>query len=84
LVSLRGVFTLVFQLAILPGVSWLLEQKVGLGAVVKDLWMARATIFGLLGGALLIAFSATPEMMIFCTSPISTSPRREYTTRCWE
>ncbi|CAJ2504406.1 Uu.00g118000.m01.CDS01 [Anthostomella pinea] len=71
LVSLRSVFVIIWQLAVLPMVSWLLVTKAGLTPVVKDLWLGRGSVFGLSIGSLLVAFAATPAMLVFALVVLS-------------
>lgn len=68
LVSLLAIFQLVLLLIILPAISSIMTNSLGLDAKTKDLYICRGSIILLLVGATGIGFSAVPALAIACKS----------------
>lgn len=64
LLSIRAFSSLVLLVAILPGASYILANKMSVNARLKDLWLARASCLLCVVGTLAIGLSEYPVFMI--------------------
>lgn len=58
-ISIKSAATIIAYMVILPGASWLLQQKLGLSDPRKDLFLARGSIIVLSLGFFIVAWSPT-------------------------